>query len=381
MKAITFGRRAAALLVAVLLAAVLMPAAFAAGKLDPAQESSLTLKYPCDGVKFDLYRVAEVDAYGSYTLAAEFSGYGVTLNQPDQSGWRGLAKALAAYVKRDELSPAASGLTDGTGALTFSKQMPGLYLVVGETVEKNDTQYVPESFLVALPNLDAGDRWVYDLTAEVKYEKNDVSRNETVTRTVTKVWAGDSADKRPESVTVQLLKDGEVYDTVTLNEDNEWSYQWDGLEASAYWEVAEASVPEGYTVTADQDGEAFTITNTAKQEPAKPEEPAASEIPVPVTPVNPTKPATPDPNTPGGTDPLGAKPEGETDPGKSGLMPPDADHPDGWVLGAKDKAAAAVNKLIQTGQLWWPVWVLAGGGVALLAVGIHLQKKNHRDDL
>ena len=35
--------------------------------------------------------------------------------------------------------------------------------------------------------------------------------------------------------------------------------------------------------------------------------------------------------------------------------------------------------LIQTGQLLWPVPVLAGGGIALVAVGLWLNRKRRHD--
>ena len=38
-----------------------------------------------------------------------------------------------------------------------------------------------------------------------------------------------------------------------------------------------------------------------------------------------------------------------------------------------------VGTLIQTGQLLWPVPVLAGGGIALVAVGLWLSRKRRHD--
>mgnify|MGYP002226451108 CR=1 FL=1 len=38
-----------------------------------------------------------------------------------------------------------------------------------------------------------------------------------------------------------------------------------------------------------------------------------------------------------------------------------------------------VGTLIQTGQLLWPVPVLAGGGIALVAAGLWLSRKRRHD--
>ena len=44
----------------------------------------------------------------------------MTLEQPDQAGWRALASTLEGYVARDGLQPLAEGKTDENGRLTFS---------------------------------------------------------------------------------------------------------------------------------------------------------------------------------------------------------------------------------------------------------------------
>ena len=43
----------------------------------------------------------------------------------------------------------------------------------------------------------------------------------------TKIWVEDKESNRPESITIKLLKDGEVYRTTTTNADKEWKYSFD----------------------------------------------------------------------------------------------------------------------------------------------------------
>ena len=85
-----------------------------------------------------------------------------------------------------------------------------------------------------------------------------------------KVWSDDNnRDKlRPESVTLQLMADGEASgDPVVLNADNEWKYTWKDLYQNASgkaikYTVAEVNVPEGYTPVVTGDAElGFTVTN------------------------------------------------------------------------------------------------------------------------
>ena len=88
----------------------------------------------------------------------------------------------------------------------------------------------------------------------------------TVDVTVKKEWKLDDGGTRPDSVTVELLKDGEVDKTVTLNEANGWSYTWSDLSADYTWTVQEVNVPEGFTSTITQAGNVFVITNDDKPE-------------------------------------------------------------------------------------------------------------------
>ena len=339
MKIRKWRRKLGGLLVCLLLAALLPTAAFARGRIDTGAPVSLTIQYPCQGISFRLYRVAEVSASGTYTLTGDFEGYPVTLKQPDQAGWRALAATLDGYAARDERKPLTTGETDENGRLTFSGLEAGLYLVTWRKHSTGGYTYTPEPFLVSLPGLDGEDNWVSDVAASPKYDREKDSTGgpveSTVRRKALKVWKDeDDGSGRPESVTVQLLRNGKVYDTVTLSEKNRWSYEWSGLDKEDTWQVVEDDVPEDYTVTVTREGITFVVTNTLSTD--IPGEPVLGET----TPGTPDQPGTPESGGPG---------EPET-------SIPEEPVPQGPALP-------------QTGMLWWPVPLLACGGMALFLIG------------
>ena len=95
-----------------------------------------------------------------------------------------------------------------------------------------------------------------------------------VTVNVKKVWSDSDNDEgfRPDDVTVNLLADGEVIDTVTLSDDNDWSYEWTKLDGFASGEeiiytVTEDKV-ENYSTRIDKEENTynFTITNSRSVE-------------------------------------------------------------------------------------------------------------------
>ena len=68
-----------------------------------------------------------------------------------------------------------------------------------------------------LPTQDLeNNEWVYDVSANVKFSKTPVPDDgDTVTRKVLKVWDDDGAENScPQEITVELLRNGKVYDTV-----------------------------------------------------------------------------------------------------------------------------------------------------------------------
>ncbi|GAA0462923.1 Cna B-type domain-containing protein [Alkalibacillus silvisoli] len=84
---------------------------------------------------------------------------------------------------------------------------------------------------------------------------------------VNKVWKEDEAAHRPEFITINLLRDGEIIKTVDVSADDQWSYVFMDLEKynkngkEHTYSVEEVAV-EGYDVTIDETEKGFKITNT-----------------------------------------------------------------------------------------------------------------------
>lgn len=335
--------------------------------VDTQRPVTLTIDYQCGGkpaagVAFQLYRVAEVSSSGTFTLTGDFQGYPVSLEDQSTAGWRNLATTLEGYAQRDQLTPSAQGSTDQQGKLTFPAEgdhlSPGLYLVLGAQYVAGRCTYSAEPFLVALPDQDAYGRWRYDVTVEPKYtvwEEGDPPRP-TVKYSVRKIWNdGDRQDSRPASVTVQLLRNGRVYDTVTLDQSNAWRHTWNGLDPSAQWTVVEQEVP-GYQVLVTQEGRAFLVINTRDG----PDDPEPSEDPGPTDDPKPS-------DQPGPTDdPKPSDQPGPSDNPKPSDHPKPSDQPD--QPGNSQKPDNS-QELPNTGVLWWPVFMLLAAGLLLLVLG------------
>ena len=303
-----------------------------AAEEESTQKGSISIVCPVEGMELSLYRVAEYEESGSFTLTEQFQKYPVSLEQKNQEGWQGAADALADYIRRDGITADAVLASGSDRKVCFTDLNRGLYLVLGQTTELQEdgkTQiYEPQTALIALPE-DSKEtsegKDPYQVTAVLKFEKNDKpgkpEEKEETKIHVLKVWKQDQEEERPESIVVELLQmdvegNTTVVDRQTLTKENQWSYTWKNLSAQMRWSVSEAEVPKGYTVAVTREGNTVVLTNTAKK--------------------------------PG-------KLDGEVNP------------PSKRTTGkTTDKTS---DKLPQTGQLWWPVLVLLFAGAICLLVG------------
>lgn len=328
-------------IIAYLLAAMLflVPVqVFAANSVDVTRNSTVTVyfrdeKTPIVGAKFNLYLVAECDKSGRLTVTEDFKNYRIDFNTDSSEALQKIASTLEGYVLRDNIEPLDSGTTDANGILVFptsGKQLkPGLYLVTGERHTQNGKNYDATPFIVSLPNEDSETgKLNYDVTVVPKYEVNPVpSVPEKETYKVIKLWEDKGFESsRPNEIKIEILRDGKLFEKVSLNEVNRWIYKWEDSDGTYRWNVTE-EVPEDYTVTITQEGTTIIVTNRHKdysESTTKPEDTTKSDS------------------------------QATTKPGSS--------------------SGQGQEKLPQTGQLWWPVPMLLCLGALLIIVGLLRRK-------
>ena len=86
---------------------------------------------------------------------------------------------------------------------------------------------------------------------------------------VEKVWEDSNYYARPEAVEVTLYRNNEVFETVTLNTENNWRYSWANLTDAYIWSVDETAVPAEYVKSVVNDGNDWVITNTRTPNPVE----------------------------------------------------------------------------------------------------------------
>ena len=209
-------------------------------------------KTPIVGAELSVYFIAaagiNTDGNLNYVLNEDFAGLGFAVDDPE------LVSKLDAYLLDNEM-PAIHLITDENGTASCENLPLGLYFI-HQTNSVED--YAPcTPFLVTLPAL-TDDGYVYDVNAAPKTE---VAKLTDIT--IKKVWNTDAYNKATDSVTINLLRGGQVVQTAVLNESNNWQVTYTDLPESDSYTVEEVDVPKGFTATYKQRGYVFTVTNTS----------------------------------------------------------------------------------------------------------------------
>ena len=244
----------------------------------PQQTCTLTLCYSYDGTAFAdvpvrLYRIAEVSADFQYTLTTPFAHSGLILNGIRTNGeWNVIRSTLETLILADGIEPDATATTDEAGLASFRDLPTGLYLALVDPIHLDGLHCIFDSALIALPGLGEDGLWQYEVAVKAKGEAlPPIEPDEELQLKVLKLWKGDEGQStRPDAIQVEIFRDNTLYETVTLSADTGWSYTWTVKNDGASWHVVERNTPDGYTMTVEDRGNSFLITNTFDGPPIRP---------------------------------------------------------------------------------------------------------------
>ena len=234
----------------------------ASALIDTNKDASITINHryenlPLTQVQCSVYKVASLSDKGYYSITDDFKKYQIDFNQiSDETEWYQVADTLEGYAIADKIVPHKSEKTSEDGVVKFSNLDTGLYLVSIDNYEHNDGVLKTKPSLVSLPGKhpDGGPLYDVEVNTKCSFGIKDLKVN--------KVWINDNElNVRPDSIEVDLYRDGEKFETVTLNEKNNWSYLWRGLDINSKWTIIESKVPNGYVVSCENYSETITLTN------------------------------------------------------------------------------------------------------------------------
>ena len=320
------------------------------------------------GMHWQIYRVGHRED-NDYVFEAPFDGYRPTLGDQSVSmlEWdadtvASVAETLRVYAIIDKLPVRSEGVTDAQGNLQFTDLEDGLYLVIGDTLKLETKTYIPSAVF-------------FEMNGEEKAYLNafpkiilETQNEQTAEYTVKKVWMNDKNQPPDLSTYIicELYRDGELYETVQLDASNGWYYKWSD-ESGHEWLVREKVIPKDYTVVYKSNQTQYLIINT--YEPPHNDSSITDEPPSTTT----TDDEASDVQTTTSTVSTSTTmPESGTTLQSSSERPPT----ETTTVTTTVVTSTEPPKLPQTGQLWWPVPLLCGGGLTLIAAGMWIRRKD-----
>ncbi|MBQ9809508.1 MAG: Cna B-type domain-containing protein [Ruminococcus sp.] len=327
-------------------------------------EGSLTLWCAKDedvvaDMHWQIYRVGHREA-NDYVFEGPFAEYRATLGDRSKPmlEWSNETVAAAGETLKlktivDEIPFRSEGVTNKNGTLTFSGLEDGLYLVWGDILEKGNLTYIPSALFFEMNGEDSA-----FLNAYPKIILRDVYAGGN-NYSVKKIWDNDEDQlwNRNVPIIVDIYRDEELYEEVTLSEDNDWTYSWEDREEHS-WFVYEKDIPGNYTVAYRSNETQFIIVNTYDDVYGS----TGTTTTTTTTSVTTTTTTT-------STNTISDSGSGTTGTKTTTVKP-------GTTTVTTVKPG---DKLPQTGQLWWPVIPMACGGVLLLGIGARLGKKDDEE--
>lgn len=303
----------------------------------------ITIRCGVPDMQWDIYRVADANADGTLTLSSEFSEYSI----PDFFDFREEVQYLAFtfenYIINGGFSPCASGSTDENGEIIFSGLEEGWYTAVPYQVTAGEYLYTSSPVMVCISSEKIySSVWGTDITVSPKNEsrkKLSVSKKEIIIKLYPDTEPNSSVSQSPVEITI--YKNDEKYDTVILDPSDDWTCVIDGgPDDDVKWTVIIEDIPENtYPVYYRE-----TENN--------------NNIPVEIITIWQMK------NNPTDGGPVVTE-----------KYPVTENYPESETETVTEYFTEN-SSLPQTGQLWWPVPVLAAAGAALLAAGCIFRGKD-----
>lgn len=305
------------ILLCVLVMLLLFPVTGSAAEIS---ETDLEIQYPKKDAEIHVYKVAYPVELNQYEMMESLKKYDKEIlnfsdlkdhfDELSTTEKKKLAVTLKSNIIADKIEPEYRRRTDKQGKIKIESLEAGIYLIFGEKIELKGAVYFTAPILIEVKGKSAEDKVRLDFTSKIS--PNNIDRE----CTVMKIWKDDnSKKKRPEEIEVILLKDGQQYDTVSLNKRNNWEHTWKNLDAVAEWLIVEKDVPEDYKVEYET-GKGYIVVENILVEEEKPD-------------------------------------------GPNEKIPPEDEIP-------------------QTGQLWWPIPVLAAIGMVLFSLGWAMKNREER---
>ncbi len=325
---------------------------------------------PVKGLKWSLYRIGSFDGE-KITLEGEFANLPVDMSDLSASGLADAASTLREFAFVYKYKTVDTGNSKNDGSVELRYDEAGVYLIAAKNITDGEVTYIPTPAIFILDPEEEPEKVIYPKIKQIAVLTGEIERFQLL-----KIWENDeNLPKKPNEITVDIYRDHSFYDSVTLSEANNWSYSWEE-DMGSEWSMIERQIPEGCAVVYRKDGRQYIVVNTYVPDFRFDWEvnfPPPSIETTTTSTVTTTSTTT---TTTATTKDIVAEDSDTTTSTTSTTETTTTT----TIKKTTPKATTTVSKLPQTGQLWWPVPVMAVGGLVLIAAGARIISGSKRDE-
>lgn len=208
---------------------------------------------PISGVSVSIYKIANVseknhNLYYEYESDVDCT---VDINKLDNEN---ITNEIESCILNKDAT--STQISDSKGHIEFRNLDLGIYLI--KHTDNVSDGYTFNTFLLNIPMV-VDNKFEYDINTTPKIELTKL-----FDIIVYKIWNNPKNNNIPSKVTIELIKNDIVIDTIELNKENNWSYTWKDMEMSDLYSVKEINVPKDYKVSYRvENNNVFYVTNTS----------------------------------------------------------------------------------------------------------------------
>lgn len=318
----------------------------------------ITLENSTPGMRWNIYRVADANEDGTLEPENVFSEYSIPKSYDHREEIQTLARTFESYIKAKGISPADSREADANGKAVFTDLSEGWYTVVPQKLITGGTVYESAAVMVCVSSCKVySDVWGTDVRVCPKVITS--SRIPDSSKKIVVKFEGDpSTPESEEPIIVIIYRDDEEYDRIVLDRNNDWTIVLPDMpDDDTDWTIIQEDAPD----------DVFPLYHK--------ETDRTDDIPVDILTLIHKRHYDHSVSNPFVSVTVTTFPS-DNSPEASQVTSDTVTETSVPETTADITSVTEDSGLPQTGQLWWPVAVLAAAGALLTAAGTVLRSKD-----
>lgn len=319
----------------------------------------ITLNCGVKGIVWDIYRVADAEEDGTIRPVDYFSEYRIPVAYDYREEVQTLARTFESYIKSTGMKSEGTVTTDENGIAVFTDLKQGWYTAVPQILETRDTIWESTAVMICVSSYSIYQGfWGTDVQLNPKVRAS--SKTGDSNKTIIIQFKPDPSYPEEEPIVIIIYKDDEEYDRVVLTKDNDWTLIFPDMpDDDTNWTIIQEDAPDDvyplYHKETDRTDNTPVDILTVVHKRHYDNSISSPFVSVTVTTV-------PSDNVPEVTEVSQVTSDAVTETSVPETTP-------------EITSVTEDSGLPQTGQLWWPVAVLASAGALLTAAGTALRMK------